>query len=259
MNEVPHYQERGKGPAVIFLHGIGGSARVWTLQLAALAESGYRAVAWDSPGYGDSPQSPPKSWDELSSALLALLDCLDLPVAALVGHSFGGMVAQKFVAEHPARVNALVLSGTTAALGRPDGDWQRRFIQERLGPLDEGRSMQDLAPTIVDSLVGPDSDAAGLAMAVEAMGQCPAATYRNSMELLLSFDQRESLKTIGVPTLVLAGENDTNAPAPVMERMAHRIADSVFETISGAGHLANLERPDAFNAAVVGFLKRSLS
>ena len=75
------------------------------------------------------------------------------------------------------------------------------------------------------------------------------------MELLVTFDQRATLGDIAIPTLVLAGEHDTNAPAAVMERMARRIPGSTFEVILGAGHLANLESPSTFTSTVLRFLE----
>jgi pimeloyl-ACP methyl ester carboxylesterase len=87
------------------------------------------------------------------------------------------------------------------------------------------------------------------------MAACPAATYRGSMEVLVKFDLREQLSRIAVPTLVIAGEHDGNAPSPMMERMAARIPGARFVVVPHAGHLANLEQPSAFNAALGEFLQ----
>ena len=87
------------------------------------------------------------------------------------------------------------------------------------------------------------------------MSRVPAATYRSAIECLVTFDARAYLAEIAVPTLVVAGGADRNAPAPMMERMAAKIPGARYVEIEGAGHLANLERPDRFNEILMSFLK----
>jgi len=82
----------------------------------------------------------------------------------------------------------------------------------------------------------------------------PEASYRAMMLALMGFDLREALPRIAVPTLVVAGSRDTNAPAPMMARMAERIPGAAYVCLQGAGHLAPVERPAAFNAALESFL-----
>ena len=104
-------------------------------------------------------------------------------------------------------------------------------------------------------LVGDDPDASGVALARECMADVPEASYRASMLALLGFDKRNALKDIKVPTLVLSGSKDNNAPAPMMAKMATYIPSANYVELEGAGHLANLERPQAFNAVLDQFLK----
>jgi 3-oxoadipate enol-lactonase len=87
------------------------------------------------------------------------------------------------------------------------------------------------------------------------MGSVPAASYRAMLLALLGFDQRKALGSISVPTLVLSGSNDRNAPAPMMAKMATYIRSSTYVELEGAGHLVNLERPLAFDTALDQFLK----
>jgi pimeloyl-ACP methyl ester carboxylesterase len=252
---VPAWIEKGDGArAVVLLHGVGGGKELWTPQLDHLAARGYRAIAWDAPGYGASPLPPRFDWPELSQALLVLLDRLKLAKVALVGHSMGGMVAQDFAARHPARLAALVLSGTSPAFGNPDGEFQRKFLATRLGPLDAGGTMAALAPEIVREVIGDAPDGQGVALATEVMARVPDATYRLAIAALTTFDRRAALSEIRVPTLVLAGERDRNAPPAMMERMAARIPGARYVCLAQAGHLANVEQPAAFDAALDAFL-----
>ena len=254
---VPAFTERGSGrTAVVMLHGVGGGKGAWAGQLESFALAGYRAIAWDAPGYGDSPAIDPFDMAGLARSLERLLDAVAAPRVVLLGHSMGGMLAQEAVIAFPRRIAGLVLSATSPAFGKADGTWQQEFLQQRLGPLDAGRTMADLAPALVGGLVGPDADPAGVRLATEVMSRVPGDTYRKALRAIVGFDRRAALGSIAVPVLALAGERDTTAPPAVMEKMARKIPGAEYVVLAGCGHLANLERPRAFDDAVLGWLGR---
>ncbi len=247
------YLARGEGDPILFLHGIGGAARQFTPQLAHFATR-RRAVAWDMPGVNDTAPLPLVTMDALAAALAGFIRALDLDRPTLVGHSLGGMIALRLLAEAPRAARALVLSQTSAAFGGKDPAWAERFVAERLGPLDAGHSLADLAPGMVGAMTGDDPDPAGVALATECIARTPASTYRDAVLAMPGFDQRDALPRIAVPTLVLAGARDPNAPAAAMQRMAGRIPGARFVALDGVGHLAHLEQPARFNAALDDFL-----
>lgn len=254
MTAVRHV-EAGSGEPVLFLHGVGGDAASWAPQIAAFSEK-FRAIAWDMPGYGGSPSIEPMTFPALADSLLGLLDGLGLGRVHLVGHSMGGMVAQEFAAARPERAATLVLSATSPAFGRPDGDFQKRFVEARIAPLENGCTMADLADEMVETMMGPDADAGGVAIARRSMAGVPEATYRAAIACLAGFDRRDALAGYRMPVLALAGETDANAPAPMMEKMASRIPGAEYVCMAGTGHLGNLENPAAFNDAVERFLAK---
>jgi pimeloyl-ACP methyl ester carboxylesterase len=86
------------------------------------------------------------------------------------------------------------------------------------------------------------------------MGQVPAATYRRALECIVTFDRSGNLENIRVPTLLVAGQHDRNAPPGVMKKMAQRITGSTFIEMKGVGHLQNLEAPDDFDGLLLNFL-----
>ena len=241
-------------PPLIFLHGIGGAARAWRGQIEAFSDR-YRAMAWDMPGYGGSAPLPAVSMATLAEALQHFLREVGAAKPILVGHSIGGMIVQQWLTRYPEIAAAIVLAQTSPAFGKTDGDWQKEFIGARLGPLDRGETMASLAPTLVKELVGDNPDVRGMELARDCMAAVPEASYRASMLALLGFDQRSALKNIAVPTLVLSGSRDKNAPAPMMAKMATYIPSATYVELEGAGHLVNLERPAAFNAALDSFLR----
>jgi 3-oxoadipate enol-lactonase len=241
-------------PPLVFLHGIGGAARGWRCQLDFF-KGRTRAIAWDMPGYGGSAPLPAVSIATLADALQDFLQQVGANKPILVGHSIGGMIVQQLLATNPHIAGAVVLAQTSPAFGKPDGDWQKSFIDARLGPLDRGETLASLAPSLVKELVGDDPDPQGIALARDCMAHVPKATYRATMLALMGFDLRHTLKDIAVPTLVLSGSKDNNAPAPMMAKMASYIPSAEYVEIEGAGHLVNLERPTTFNAALDRFLK----
>jgi 3-oxoadipate enol-lactonase len=240
--------------ALVFLHGIGGAARGWRSQLDFFANR-YRAIAWDMPGYGGSAPLQAVSIASLAGALADFLQQVGAAAPVLVGHSIGGMIVQQLLTKQPRIASAVVLAQTSPAFGKPDGDWQKTFLEARLGPLDRGETMVSLAPTLVKELVGDDPDENGMKLARDCMASVPEATYRATMLALMGFDQRGALGDIAVPTLVLSGSKDRNAPAPMMAKMATYIPQAEYVELEGVGHLVNLERPDAFNAALDRFLQ----
>jgi 3-oxoadipate enol-lactonase len=240
--------------ALVFLHGIGGAARAWRSQLEAFGDR-YHAVAWDMPGYGGSKPLAAVGIAALADALQDFLIQIEANRPILVGHSIGGMIVQQWLTKHPQEAAAVVLAQTSPAFGKADGEWQKSFIEARLGPLDRGATMAELAPTLVKELVGDNPDSRGLDLARSCMASVPEAAYRASMLALLGFDRRDALKHIEVPTLVLAGSQDKNAPAPMMAKMASFIPGASYVELDGAGHLVNLEQPAAFNAALDHFLR----
>lgn len=255
MTPAVTYTAKGSGPGgLVFLHGIGGDAGSFSAQLEALSRS-RRTIAWNMPGYGGSPLHEPLSFEVLAAALERLLDRLAIQRADLFGHSIGGMVALEFAATRPGRVRSLILCAMTPAFGSRDGSFEEQFLTARLGPLDAGKSMADVAAAAVPAMVGADADPAGMARARESMSAVPAAAYRAAIKCLLTFDRRASLPQITSPCLVIAGERDPNAPARTMARMAEKIPNARYVEIAGAGHLLPLERPAEINRLVDGFLR----
>jgi len=245
-------------PPLVFLHGIGGAARAWRSQLDFFGNR-YRAMAWDMPGYGGSAPLATVSIVGLADALQDFLQQVGATAPILVGHSIGGMIVQQLLAKTPHIARAAVLAQTSPAFGKPEGDWQKAFIEARLGPLDRGETMVSLAPSLVKELVGDDPDIGGMELARDCMACVPEPTYRATMLALMGFDLRDALKNISVPTLVLSGSNDRNAPAPMMAKMAGYIPSATHVEVEGAGHLVNLERPVEFNAALDRFLKADVA
>lgn len=249
-------------PPLLLLHGIGGGCGcgAWgdagSASGAALAAAGHLTLAVDLPGYVLSPTIAPLTLAGLAACVVALIDPLGAGRVVLVGHSMGGMVAQEVAALAPDRLAGLVLVSSSPAFGKPDGDWQRDFLQSRFAPLDAGLGMAGLAAQLVPAMVAPGTTPPVLVAAQAMMAGVPEATYRRAVTALVSFDRRANLAAIIVPTGVITGEHNRTAAPEVSRRMAERIAAATCIIVPGAGHLLILEQPRAFNAALLAHLSR---
>ncbi|MFM7025476.1 MAG: alpha/beta fold hydrolase [Limnohabitans sp.] len=258
MNAVPTCIRRDAPSTqvpLVFLHGIGGRASGWAPIQQACADAGYSSLAWDMPGYGESPTIDPYTFDGLADALAALLDAQGLAQAVLVGHSLGGMVALQMWARHPLRVAGFVLAASSPAFGHGSGDFQQAFIAQRLAPLQAGRSMADVAAGLIPTMVAPGYTGPGLAQAKACMGSITPAAYQAALGALVQFEQRAALPTITVPTLCIAGEHDRTAAPGVVQRMADKIPNAQCQCLTGVGHLLPFEQPGRFVDALLPFLR----
>ena len=247
------WREAGEGPVVVFLHGLGGSRTAWEPQLAALADD-FRCVAGDLPGYGASPPlDGPLTFPALADAVVGLLDTLGVERAPLVGLSLGGMIALHTALERPDRVSGLVLLDTSPAFGL-DGTDPDEWQAARLTPLDAGLTPADVAEDVLRSVTGAGFGGEALDQGVAAMARIPSEGLRAVIDLLPTHDVRARLGEISAPTLVVVGEHDAETPPAYSEALAAGIPDARLEIVAGAGHLTNLEQPEAVNRLLAGFL-----
>ncbi len=242
------------------LHGAGGGHLSFSPQLEAFASAGYRAVAWDMPGYGYSAPVEPFTFMGLARRCIDLIEALKCDDVSLLGHSMGGMVAQEVALRRPDLVKRLILCGTSAGFARrSDGtvaeDWAQRFVDDRTRLLDAGEGMARLAEQLVPAMVGPQAEAEGVRMAMHCLAEVPEATYRRALECITTFDRQSALGHLSMPVLLVGGSNDRVAPPVYMRQMAQAMPRARYEEIDGAGHLMHLEAPEAFNACVLSFLR----
>ena len=247
------YLEEGEGVPILFLHGIGGGGHVFEPQLDHFGKR-YRAIAWEMPGYAGSAPLPLVTMAALAASLGSFIQALGLERPILVGHSLGGMNVQRLISEAPHIARAVVLAQTSPVFGGRDPAWADAFVASKLGPLDAGQTMQQIADEAVRTSAAPTADPARLVAARAAFAATPASTYRDMVMVMPGFDLRDALPKIVVPTLVLSGSLDELAPPAGCERMAARIPGSKYVLLDGVGHLAHAEQPAAFNAALDDFL-----
>jgi 3-oxoadipate enol-lactonase len=231
---------------IFAIPGIGGDASLFDQVAAALAP-GIRLTGFDLPGYGREPLGPTQyGFADLVRALAARADRAGLARLHLVGHSIGGMVAQEFALTFPERTSSLVLSGTTASFGSADGSFQAKFLADRLAPLDAGQSMAELGETFVPSLIGSDADPQAADLARVAFRATPPEAYRMAITCLVTFNRRADLGRIACPVLLIAGDEDRNAPLKTMTRMAEVIPGARLKVMERTGHLGPYEKPIQF-------------
>lgn len=244
------YEEAGGGgtaPPIVFLHGVGSDKSVWRPQLAHFGRD-RRAVAFDYPGYGESDLAPDGTTrDDYASAIISAMYELGIDRAHVCGLSLGGVTA---IAMHHADANrcaSLILADSFAV--HPDG----RAIYER--SFAASNDLRAMAESRVDVLLAQPADPRVRSEVVETMARIDPAAYRIGAEAVWLADQRDRAHDIRVPTLVLCGAEDKVTPPALSRELVHLIPGAQLETISGAGHISNLEQADEFNTLLGAFIR----
>ena len=237
----------GDAPPIVFLHGVGSDKSVWRPQLDHFAAE-RRAIAFDYPGYGNSDPAPAGTTrDDYAAAILAAMRELGIERAHVCGLSLGGVVAIAMHAAAAERCASLILADTFAE--HPDGPG----IHDRSVAASD--NLRALAEARVDVLLAQPADPAVRREVVETMARIDPAAYRIGAEAVWLADQGERAHAIRVPTLVLCGSEDTVTPPALSLALTQLVPGARSELIEGAGHISNLEQPEAFNALVAAFVR----
>jgi 3-oxoadipate enol-lactonase len=235
-------------PVLVLSGGLGTTTALWSPQLAALT-SHFRVLRHDLPGHGDSPlPEGPVSVDDIGRAVLELVDELGAERVAFCGISLGGMVGMWLGANAPDRIERLVLACTGASLGTPEL-YAARAAQVR----SEGTAVT-LAGARERWFTPAFRDSPEAARILADLAEVTAEGYAACCEAVGAFDFRARLADVAPPTLVLYGEEDPMTPASVVAALAEGIPGARQLGIPRAAHLANVEQPEAFTAAVLSHL-----
>ena len=253
-----YYESHGIGFPLVFAYGIGGNTTEWEPQIPAFSKR-YRFIVWDPRGHGKS-DSPPNA-DQYTQEIFAqdlrgLLDHLGIQQAYVGGLSMGAGIATRFTILHPERVAALLVIDSFSASGMETPP-ENRQMREEIIRLAETEGMQAVADYSMKNNPNISRTAAQGKELEERIRQMYSSNspvgYAHSTRMLLNaaFEAR-LLEGIKTPTLVLSGQEDPALPAC---RYIHkRIVNSHMVEIPNAGHLSNLDQPQAFNQAVLEFL-----
>jgi 3-oxoadipate enol-lactonase len=248
-----HCERAGTGPALLLLHGIGSNTRSFRQQLEGLSDA-YAVIAWDAPGYGRSEDPvAPFSLADLADRAVELLDELEIDVAHVLGLSMGGVIAQLVYHRHPRRVRSLILADTTPGGGAVAEPERTARVRQRLDAFDR-LGPRGMAEQRAPNLVRPEAPADLIAELTSIMAEVRPAGYRSAAIALGNTDLTPKLSGIGVPTLVIHGEQDAVVPLDTGRMLADSIPGARLVVISDAGHVSNQEQPAAFNSAVRAFL-----
>ncbi len=247
----------GTAPAILFLHGIGGHRQHWDDQLAFFAAQGFTCIAPDFRGYGgsDDYQGPLDFINHFSDDVLYTLNHCGVEQAHVVGLSMGGRVARWFWKRHPERVLSLTLANTQPGFDALGAEATEAFVRARLGPLPADHSPADHAGDLARGLLGPVAAPGAHAKLLAAMTALHRDSYIKTVRASVEQDRGFALEQINLPTLVIAGGEDKLYPPALAASMAERISGSKLQVIANAGHLSNIEQPDAFNRVLLEFLQ----
>jgi haloalkane dehalogenase len=252
------YREAGPadGPAVLLLHGYPESSFMWRDVLPAIADAGWRAVAPDFAGFGDSEPDPPSTWERHVESVERFRGELGIERCVLVVHDWGGLIGLRWACEHPEAVRALVISSTGFF---PDGRWHgmARALREPGGGerLMEAMNRDAFAAVLTQAAEGITDEAVDeywKAYADETRRRGQLELYRSGdFAKLADYD----LAALGVPALLIWGD-DEFAPVAGAHRFERELPDTELVVIEGTGHFVWDEAPAECAEALTGFLTR---
>jgi len=247
------YRETGAGQALVLLHGIGSSSAGWLCQLESLA--GYRLIAWDAPGYGESdflPGATPRPAD-YAQALHELIDRLLLKDVVLVGNSLGCLMAGAYAAAHAERVRSMVLLGPAGGYdGLPDKDQKLRGRLDELDRIGPDGLAEQRSPT----LIAKSSPAFALELVRWSQRRIHPQGYRQALQCLAQGRLAEEARRFGKKVLVACGSEDVITPEAGCKAIAAAFPRAEYRTLAGVGHAPQIEAAELVNELIAGFVPR---
>jgi haloalkane dehalogenase len=258
------YREMGPGEskrlAVLLVHGFPETSYMWRHLMPEIARSGRRVVAPDLLGYGDTPPDPPGTWEHQVEALEEFRKDIGLERSVLVVHDWGGLIGLRWACDHPDAVGGLVASNTGFF---PAGKWhgmaqalrtegQGEELMENLSREALGMMLRDASRGIDD----PAIDEYWKAFTTEEGRRGPLELYRSgNFEKLEPYQGK--LGELGVPMLILWGEDDEFAPVAGAYRFHKEVPGSKLVIVEGSGHFVYEDDPERCAREVLAFLDGS--
>jgi pimeloyl-ACP methyl ester carboxylesterase len=246
--------QAGQGQPVVLLHAFPLHAAMWQPQLETVPH-GWTLIAPDLRGFGESAgPAAARSVDDHAADVLALLRHLNIERAVIGGLSMGGYITFALARVAPQRCRALVLADTRAEADTPE----MRANREKSQAAAREQGTMGVWTPMEPKAVGPAARAAGtLVPALRAMAEDnnPARIIDSLEALKTRPDSRPGLPLITCPTLVIVGEDDELTPPAVSDAIQRDIPGARLVRIPQAGHMSNLEQPDAFNRALWTFVQ----
>ena len=238
---------------IVFIHGIASTSKTFINQVKEF-EKDYYVLSIDLPGFGKSKMLKKTSIYNYANEIYNFLISNKIKKPILIGHSLGGMIVQKIITQHLNYSEAAVLIATSSKFGSTDISWQNNFIDSRLDPLNNGKKMKDIAYMAINNIIGPNKNKRVIKFAEKIMSSVSEEAYRAAIQSLIGFDLRDQLSLINIPTLLISGEHDKQAPAKTMLSMSKKIKKSKYVQFDECGHLIHLEKAEIFNNTIKKFI-----
>jgi haloalkane dehalogenase len=246
------------GRVALLLHGFPQSSHMWEPVMPAIAAAGWRAIAPDLAGFGDSAPDPPGTWERQVDGLERFRSALGVERCVPVVHDWGGLIGLRWACEHPDAVDALAISSSGFF---PDGKWHGMAQALRTPEVGE-QAMAGLDREGFGAMLRASSPAFDDAALDEYWkGLADESRRRNALELYRSGDFEKlvagyRLADLGVPVLLVWGEHDEFAPLAGAHRFERELPGTELAVVEGAGHFVWDEQPERCAAALTAFLER---
>ena len=250
------YREAGNGPAIVFLHGLGGNSASWEPQFGAFSDR-HRVVAWDMPGFGNSDllATQPATTRDYCNLARRFMDALGIEHAHGVGTSYGTVILADLTQSNPGRIKSMIFACGVTGMGHLDPQARARLRATRRAEI-ESLGQRKFAEMRNSTYVATGLSAELVKRVVELAASASPEGYLQAYGALTESDIFPSLANIHVPALVISGANDPIAPARDCERVARALPQAEYHCIQNSGHYVNLEQAETFNRLLGDFLAR---
>ena len=253
--------EAGSGPPILLSHGVNLSVQTWSKQLRALADAGFRVIAFDHRGHGSSTLGTElHGLDQLGADVRSVIEGLDLTDVVIVGHSMGGMATQVFCLDHPdiarERVAGIVLLSTLSRspfAANPRLARISTWIAERAPDSSGVFRAKDLGFVLTRLGFGRNPSPSHVEATRQMILATSPETRRDAAMALGQLNVTDRLGEIDRPTLVICGTADLLTPIAESRRIAARIPGARLEAVEGGGHMLMFERTEMLNRLIVDF------
>lgn len=251
--ETLHYIRRGSGPTLVLVHSLGTASWLWEAQIDHWSKD-FDVIAFDLRGHGKSSHEGEVTTRNIAADLLAALRELDAVPAHFIGISMGGPILARLHELDPGVFESLVIADSFATQGQAGHD-RAKMLSDRIGAI----SMAEYGRIYADETILPATPRSAHGRLAESIGAIDKEAYLETVRSVFTEDVTSQLTSMRIPVLVVVGEKDNRTPPALSQAIADLVEGAELKVVPDAAHLANLDNPDGFHAAIDPFLKARIS
>ena len=252
-SEITYYDEGNGNLTIVFVHGFPFNKSFWKPQLEFLSKQ-HRVIAYDISGFGNSDEKVNLSVSTFANDMIKFINMLKIETAVFCGLSLGGYILLNAALRYPTKFEGLILCDTQCIADSKDG------IEKRIKTIQqiEAHGLEEFAESTLKNIFCKYTFVNNQELIKYAKSEILNTSQKSICDTLLVLAEREetcsSIMKINIPTLIICGSEDSITPVMQSEFLKGGIPEAKLTLIENAGHLSNIEQPDAFNKGIINFI-----